>query len=561
MVHILGNNDLGNQNVMLSRQGDGEWGGVQFIDLNRANIAESLSDKERARDISRIWLPSDLLRVFKEMYYSGEVPSVEFLRWEEVYRKRYAKHAATRKLRHPVKTFANRSKIKATSPYPAPRDLWIWDERSAQPIVTMKSKDRHKFYSSSWITKPVLAVLAGGLSVKKEYKILKEQCYGETVLMKDRLGISIEPREDIWRAQLALLTELGGMPISMRFYRHESGEILDFKIKVARELSGIGFSVSATLVQDRRAVTDPAAWKKFAEKVLSAAADILEYVEVGHAINRVKWGIWSFAELKQLTSVVADVASKWPQLKLIGPAGIDFEYPFVMAALKEAPKNIHFAALSHHLYVDRRGAPENRQGKFDALDKFAMARAIAKTSPACDNKLIISEVNWPLKGTGVYSPVGAPYESPGIRHNDPSVSEEDYANFMIRYAAIAISSGMVERVYWWRMIAHGFGLVDDIDVADLRKRPAFYAFKTFAEILGDSEFIERVVVEQQNDVYILKYRSAEQDICLAWINGSDTEIELPFNCSAMRTLNGTADEMADNKVTLTGSPVYLYTSQ
>ncbi|MCK5528880.1 MAG: hypothetical protein KAI74_04295, partial [Kiritimatiellae bacterium] len=520
-------NDLGNQNIMLSRDSDGEWGGVQFIDLNRANITESLSDKERARDISRIWLPSDLLRVFKEIYYGGEVPPADFLKWEAVYRKRYAKHAATRKLRHPVKTFKNRCKTDTPSPYPAPRDLWIWDERSAQPIVTMKSKDRHKFYSSSWMTRPILAVLSKGLSVKKEYKILKAQCYGETVLMKDRLGISIEPREDIWRQQLALLTELGDVPVAMRFYHHESEEISDFKIKVVRELSDIGFSVSATLVQDRRAVNDPALWKTFVEKVLSATADTLEYVEVGHAINRVKWGIWSFAELKQLMSIVADVASKWPQLKLTGPAGIDFEYPFVMAALREAPKNIHFAALSHHLYVDRRGAPENRQGKFDSLDKFAMARAIAKSSSACDDKLIISEVNWPLKGTGVYSPVGAPYESPGVRHNDPSVSEEDYANFMIRYVAIAISSGMVERVYWWRMMAHGFGLVDDIDVADLRKRPAFYAFKTFVEILGDSEFVERVVIEQQENIYILKYRVAEQEICLAWVNGNDIEIDLP----------------------------------
>ncbi len=553
-------NDLGNQNVMLSYIGDGKWGNVQFIDLNRANIEKTLSNKQRARDISRIWLPSDLLRVFVEMYYGGKVPAEDFVKWELIYRRRYAKHAATRKLRHPIKTFKNRNTEKKPEIYPAPRDLWIWDERSAQPIVIMKSKDRHKFYSSSWITKPVCAVAADFLPVKKEYKKLKLECYKKTVNMLDRLGISIEPRKEIWRQQLELLKELRIMPVSMRFYRHESVDQCEFKIGVVRELSDIGFTVSIALVQDRIAVTDSAAWRIFVEKVLGCVAELVEYVEVGHAINRVKWGIWSFSELKQLMDIVADVASKWSGLRLTGPSAIDFEYPFVMAALREVPKNIHFAALSHHLYVDRRGAPENRQGKFDALDKFVMARAIARTSLKCDDKLIVSEVNWPLLGSGVYSPVGAPYVSPGVRYNDPSVSEEDYTSFMIRYIAIAVSSGMVERVYWWRMVAHGFGIVDDADLSKLRKRPAYDALKIYLEILGDSVFDSRIKIDELDNVYVFKYNVPEIGVvCLAWVNLDATvEIELPFKCIEIQMLNGDVVEPDGNKIKLTGMPVYLF---
>ena len=190
-----------------------------------------------------------------------------------------------------------------------------------------------------------------------------------------------------------------------------------------------------------------------------------------------------------------------------------------------------------------------------------MARAVAKRYSACDDKLIISEVNWPIVGTGVYSPVGAPYESPGIRHNDPSVSEEDYASFMIRYVAIAVSSGMVERVYWWRMIAHGFGLVDDIDLSDLHKRPAFDAFKTFIEILGKSTFVERVTCSYSENVYILKYRLPDKDtVCLAWVNGDAAEIELPFECIESHSLNGDVTELSGNKIELTGKPIYLHMS-
>lgn len=559
-MHHFGcqHNDLGNQNIMLSKLDDGKWGNVQFIDLNRADICESLTDKQRARDISRIWLPSDLLRVFIEMYFGGKVPAEDFIKWERIYRKRYAKHAATRRLRHPIKTFKNRGVKKAESVYPAPRDLWIWDERSAQPIVIMKSKDRHKFYSSSWIRRPVLATLADFVPIMKEYKKLKEQCYSKPVEMRDRFGISIEPREEIWEQQLELLNDLGKMPVSLRFYHHESDEVCDFKMKVVRELSGIGFSVSATLIQDRRAVNDSSAWHKFVNKILDGSVEFLEYVEVGHAVNRVKWGIWSFSELKQLMKVVADVALKWPDLQLTGPAAIDFEYPFVLAALRDAPDNIHFSALSHHLYVDRRGAPENRQGKYDALDKFSMARAIARISAKCDDKLIVSEVNWPLLGTGVFSPVGAPYESPGIRNNDPSVSEEDYASYMIRYVAIAISSGMVDRVYWWRLIAHGFGLVDDINSSELRKRPAYVAIKTFMEILGNATFVERITDGQMDNVYIFKYNIPDNGVvCLAWVNGNDVEVKLPFSYSAIKGVDGVTANFNGSKVILTGSPIYI----
>jgi hypothetical protein len=89
----------------------------------------------------------------------------------------------------------------------------------------------------------------------------------------------------------------------------------------------------------------------------------------------------------------------------------------------------------------------------------------------------VSEVNWPLEGQGVYSPVGSPYVAPGVRKNDPSISEDQYADFMLRYLCIAIASGFVERVYWWRLAARGFGLVDDSGL-EWRRRPAFEMLST-----------------------------------------------------------------------------------
>ena len=59
--------DLGNQNILLRRKGAGDWGDIRFIDLNRGRISTVLTPRERGRDISRVSLPSDLLRLFHDI--------------------------------------------------------------------------------------------------------------------------------------------------------------------------------------------------------------------------------------------------------------------------------------------------------------------------------------------------------------------------------------------------------------------------------------------------------------------------------------------------------------
>ena len=305
---------------------------------------------------------------------------------------------------------------------------------------------------------------------------------------------------------------------------------------------------------------DPGSWQAFVSRMLDAVGDRVESIEVGHAINRVKWGLWSFADLRGLYDGVARVIAARPALRLTGPAVIDFEYPFALAALREARGRLHFSALSHHLYVDRRGAPENPQGRFATLEKMAMARAIARSCDACDDELIVSEVNWPVAGTGVYSPVGAPYVSPGPRYNDPSVTERDYAAFMIRYGAIALCSGMAARVYWWRLVARGFGLVDDTDPEAWRQRPAFAALRVFLTTVGDSTFVRRVTAGPgiDADVHVLEFKTpAETVVYLAWINGEPREVGLPQSCVSATDMVGQPLAVSGSKVRVSGVPCYL----
>jgi hypothetical protein len=181
----------------------------------------------------------------------------------------------------------------------------------------------------------------------------------------------------------------------------------------------------------------------------------------------------------------------------MGPGAIDFEYAFVLSGLREWPRGLPLAALSHHLYVDRRGAPENRQGAFAALEKFALARAIARAMPACVDRLVITEVNWPIKGTGVYSPIQAPYLPPD-HLAEAGVSEDEYGDYLLRYLCLGLASGLVDRIYWWRLVAHGFGLVDERDPNGWRERPAYGMLRTFLRLLGESTFVQAIVPRTGN---------------------------------------------------------------
>jgi len=550
--------DLGNQNILLRRREDGSWGDVQFIDLNRGSIKGALSLRERARDISRIYLPSDLLRVFKEMYFAPKIPPGEFLKCEESCRKRYALHCSTRWLRHPVRTLRGKKAERSKSDYPGEKDMWIWDERSGQPISVMRSKDKLRHYGLSRPFHIAAAAVSRVLPVWNEYSALLKTCYQAPVKLAGRIGVSLNPRAGTADREIALFKELGTVPAFVRFYAHETEKDWSFLAHMVKTLHGEGHPVSVALVQDRKSVLDPGKWAFFVSSVLERINGNVDSVEIGHAINRVKWGIWNFKEHRRLVDAIAGIVERYPDIRFIGPAVIDFEYPFLMAALDDVPEKLHLGALSSHLYVDRRGAPENRQGRFSALEKFALLRAIARSSRTCDDRVVVTEVNWPLRGTGVYSPVGSPYESPGPRFNDPSVSEDEYADYMLRYLLMAVCSGMVDRVFWWRLVARGYGLVDDRDAQNWRKRPAYQALKYFLSVAGMAEFVEKPAADIEGVHFVMFNLQDGRKMCMAYSSVGEVHSRIPFEYS--RVVSSMGEELPSNVcgMRLSGRPVYLF---
>jgi len=242
-------NDLGNQNILLRRKGFSAWGDVKFVDLNRSRLRQILTPAERARDVSRIYLPSDLLRVFKEMCFAPDVPPAEFQLWEKYFRCLYAVHSGTRWLRHPFRTLRNRRIERRKLSYPREKDMWIWDERSGQPIVVMRPKDRSKHYGVHRHFDVVKSTLVGFLPVWMEYRKLIGLCYQRPVRMERRLGMAISPKPETADRVMSLFEDLGDIPVLLRFYCHEGEKEWGFLAHIAKTLHGKGHKVS-----DRKSV-------------------------------------------------------------------------------------------------------------------------------------------------------------------------------------------------------------------------------------------------------------------------------------------------------------------
>lgn len=549
--------DLGNQNIMIADDGR-----ILIIDLNRCKLfpADGVPLRLRARDLSRIALPSDFLRCFFEMYWQAPPPP-GFLRAERRFRARFAFHSATRRIRHPF-----RPRRKSPEPeYPAPNNLWIWDPRSEQALVTLLSRDRRRYQSISRITTPLRVFFRHGFRILSNLRTLRHREFSSGIsAFPSRVRVSVAADPERFGQELELLDELHCPNVHLRFYAHEDRHLTAFKIRAVQILRERGFDVAISLVQCRDSILHPDTWFRHCTDILDAVHEHVAWVEYLHAVNRVKWGIWTYRELATLLSFLPDFQNRYPSTPFLVPSVIDFEWDYFAGAIHTLPKRLSpppLAGASAELYIDRRGAPEAFQGRYDAVGKLRLFRAILETAPAIADRLVVTEFNWPLENTGVWSPVGAPYTSPAPRFNDPSVSAAASAAYLIRYLLLGIASGMADEMVYWSLVAHGFGLVDPGTEPSTpwKKRPGFFALACFFRILGDAAF-ERAI-SSSGPLRALLFRKPDGNrIVIAWQTDSPHELAhpvLPFEPKAALDLFG---KSIDATAPLSSNPIYFFKS-
>ena len=374
---------------------------------------------------------------------------------------------------------------------------FAWNEFADQPHNVAPRRDRlryHLRHSASYLSL-FAKDLAVALPALRRYRSYMKTMHRLPVDIGSPFGVSCSEVPGRGDDIIEALKSAGIRRTLVRVPSWERGELArhaSFVGTLRRE----GLDVVIALLQRRDDVLDPAGWEGFLADTFSALGGLASHFEIGHAWNRTKWGVWDWREYLSLARPALALAPKHG-VKLVGPGVIDFEFHLYPPTLARAP----FDKISSLLYVDRTGAPESDQYGWTMAKKLALWRAVVDRSLREPRGCWITEFNWPIEGTGKYSP------APG----KPSVSEDVQANYLVRYFVIGAASGLVERMYWWQLAAPGYGLIDSRDGA-WRRRPGFAALRTLVRQVEGSRF-EGKAGGVPAEIYYFRKGSEEFAVC------------------------------------------------
>lgn len=526
---------------------------LSLVDLARARVGVRLGLWRRTKDLSRLDLDRpDLYRPFLEGYWGeGLTPGRErlFLFLQGSFDLKNRIKRPGKKLAAAAKALAPRrahAHIPDAPEGAAARDKVVWDPLSDQPhqhagrlekaLVRIADLPSHL---------EQLAVVAASLPrIRRRYRELKAGLYREAAPWQGA-GVAVRPWPPEPEAVPAAIADLGVEEVLLRLHPWQADHSAEEEL--ARALVAQGRRLAFALPQNRDLVRDPGRWRAAVAELVARFAPYGRSFQVGQAINRSKWGVWRPDEYVRLATIAREELSRHPGLELVGPAVIDFE-PLALAGLLNLRRpGLAFDVVSSLLYVDRRGAPENPQLGFDTVGKVALFKAIAETGRHSTGRLWITEVNWPL-WEGPHSPAG----------KKVSVGEEEQASYLVRYYLAALSTGLVERVYWWQLVARGYGLVCPVEGGALRRRPAFAALAHLHSRLAGTQAHGPLAAPEGTRLYRFT-RSDGAEILVGWTVGTETQ-QVALPAPAMRAFDRGGREvvLADRaRVTLGPSPVYF----
>ena len=282
---------------------------------------------------------------------------------------------------------------------------------------------------------------------------------------KPFVGLGVSPAPNHNAQILEMVDELGVQELLLRVPAWDLDHI-DRYLEFARQFPDQRFLIS--ILQNRASVTNPDRWQYHLETIFNSFKTVTRDFQIGNAINRSKWGCTHTGEYLDLLERAEAVRRDHPGIRLIGSSVIDFE-PLVTLRTLMNFRRYRLHGCASLMYVNRRGSPFNGQYRyFDLANKLRVVAAILSLSNRSQERLWITETNWPLLNTKPWTPNSG--------HPRSTVDEPTQAKYLTEYYQIAYQTGLVERVYWWQLINPGYGLVDHRD-GKLRKHPSYYAFK------------------------------------------------------------------------------------
>jgi tRNA A-37 threonylcarbamoyl transferase component Bud32 len=548
--------DLSGGNVLLRFGADRRPAAVYLVDLNRARLGQPPRVSARLRDLSRLALfrreDRDLLLA---SYRGAPAPPLHrtlYLAFHHGFRLKNAAKNAVRRWGHRAKRLllprGAHAHIPAAPADAGARDKIVWDPLSDQPHqhAGRLDKIRVRLADAGAHAAEGAIVAAAVPRIWRRYRALRRELHRAPVDFGG-MGVCVRPWPEAPEVLPALVAELGTRHVLLRLHPWEEDHAAEEEL--ARRLHECGCELTFALPQSRELVRDPGRWRRALAEIAPRFLPYGRRFQVGQAINRSKWGIWTLSEYARLARDAEEILRRCPPggAELLGPAVIDFEYHVTAAVLNLPRAGFRFDAVSALLYVDRRGAPENRQVGFDTAAKALLLKAIAETSRNACGRCWVTEVNWPLR-EGPHSPAG----------RDVAVDEETQADYLARYYLLALGTGAVERVFWWQLVARGYGLVDPAEPAAPRKRPSFHALATLIRELDGARL--EAVLPAPSPIRLYRFRRPDGAETVAAWNAAGRPARAVLPRPAVAVIGRGGEELAvpaGAEVEVSGSPKYF----
>ncbi|HVR30138.1 MAG TPA: lipopolysaccharide kinase InaA family protein [Thermoanaerobaculia bacterium] len=549
----LWHRDVSAGNVLLTGDWRSDGGGeLYLVDLARTRIGTPLSASERMRDLARLPLHRARHReALLETYFGGPPPRSGRLLFTVHHHAFHRRHRVKDRLRGLRRVLASAVRSRGAHPHIPPardgaptRERVVWDSLSDQPhLHAGRVAKLYARAADAGVHGKEAAVLLRRLpAALARWRKLRRELYVRPVPFGEA-GVGIHGGSAPGPELLSEVDGLGVRRVLLRLQPWEGELARDQALAV--ELRARGVEVVLAVAQNRELVRDRQRWRSALDEIGERFCGLAQQVQVGHAINRSKWGVWNQREYAELVAAAGELLGDARGMKILGPAVIDFELYATCIALNWPGNPVRFDAVTSLLYVDRRGAPENRQAGLDAVGKASLLRAIIQTSRDGDRPSWITEVNWPLE-EGPHSPAG--------RH--VAVSEDRQADYLARYYLLLLGSGLVERVYWWQLVARGYGLADRLD-GGVRRRPAWHALAFLARELAGSRPLGPRPAPAPLRVHAFELADGS-DALVAW-SAADSVVAWKPPAPPRRLFDRDGRELpvpAHGEIRVGGSPIY-----
>ena len=430
------------------------------------------------------------------------------------------------------------------------KSIFRWDSYSDQPATL----DRRVKRSLRWrgvggVLKKLLTVFFLPRPVLRT--VFRKKIF-HTYINDDGIGLCINLERPFQDKKILSGSELAGIIKPLNLRRIAIRIPLCDIDNLQEYLDFIGYfsqyRILVVILQDRKVIEDMKELEISLERIFDSLSGMVDCYQIGNAVNRLKWGFVSHDEWFEFFQVAWNLRNrKFPEIKLLGGAVIDFDLLDHCRSLRNG-FSVRYDGYASLLYVDRRGAPENRQMGFNLENKINLLYGIMKDSnkldPA-DARLWITEVNWPLNNTGRYSPT----------LDKCQVEEREQLFFLVRYYLLVLATGSVAACYWHQLVAPGYGLIDNRG-GIVRKRPAFRGFATLCRLFNGAQ-IEQFSRQDDLGYYQLTARKDGIEILALWCCGREATIPMPPNKQAVDIEGRPMAVTAGQPVTISDSTIYL----